>query len=288
MTQKLNDGKINGFDQTGQRVFEIDGKFKVVTTPLELFTNPFFGRRKDDVLHMLVKFTEPKFALNLADSLSLATPGFYREMKSWDGRVDDQEATMEIKTPHWITINDTPVWCTSSSESYNAGWLYCVSNLQNNADGDRLRNYFFERGLWSFTILRTEPAQFALQLGIDFGRLCLEKEGICGKPQDTAEDIADHGKLLGIVYGPVLYVQDRTEFLKKCPLEYRGMLCHFVKGVEFEIQREYRFLILGWGEPQCSQILLPISNELRNLFGLTGNNIIPGGSLLPIGQKLSE
>ena len=287
MNQKLKDGEINGLDQTGQRVFEVDGKFKVVTTPLELFTNPFFVRRKDKVLHMLVKFTEPKFALNLADSLSLATPEFYRKMKSWDGRVDDQEATIETKIPRWITINDTPVWCTSFSESYNAGWLCCVSNLQNNADGDRLRNHFFERGLWSFTILRTDPARFALQLGIDFGRLCLEKEDICGKLQDTAEDIADYGKLLSIVYGSVLYVQDRAEFLKKCPLEYRGMLSHFVKGVEFEIQREYRCLILGWGEPQCPQILLPISNELRNLFGFTGNNVIPGGSLLPIGQKLS-
>jgi len=121
MTQKLKDEKINGFDQTGQRVFEIDGKFKVVTTPLESFTNPFFGRRKDEALHMLVKFTEPKFALNVADSLSLATPEFYRKMKSWDGRVDDQEATIETKIPRWVTINDTPVWCMSSSESYNGG-----------------------------------------------------------------------------------------------------------------------------------------------------------------------
>ena len=287
MTQKLKDEKINGFDQTGQRVFEIDGKFKVVTTPLESFTNPFFGRRKAETLHMLVKFTEPKFALNVAGSLSLATPEFYRRMKSWDGRVDDQEATIETKIPRWVTINDTPVWCTSSAELYNAGWLCCVSKLQNNADGDRLRSYFFQRGLWSFTILRADPAQFALQLGKDFGRLCLEKEGICGKPQDAAEDIADHGKLLRIVYGSVLYEQDRAEFLKKCPSEYRGMLSHFVKGVEFEIQQEYRFLILGWREPQCPQILLPISNELRNLFGLTGNNVIPGGSLLPIAQKLS-
>lgn len=287
MTQKLKDEKINGFDQTGQRVFEIDGKFKVVTTPLENFTSPFFGRRKDDALHMLVKFTEQRFALNSADSLSLATPEFYRKMKSWDGRVDDQEATIETKTSRWITINDTPVWCTSSSALYNAGWLCCVSNLQNDADGDRLRNYFFERGLWSFTILRTDPARFALQLGIDFGRLCLKKEGICGKSHDTAEDIADYGKLISIVYGSVLYVQDRAEFLSKCPSEYRGIFSHFVKGVEFEIQREYRFLILGWGEPQCPQILLPISNELRNLFGLTGNNVIPGGSLLPIGQKPS-
>ena len=287
MIQKLKDEKINGFDQTGQRVLEIDGKFTVVTTPLESFTNPFFGRRNDEALHMLVKFTEPKFALNVADSLSLATPEFYRQMKSWDGRVDDQEATIGTKIPRWVTINDTPVWCTSSSESYNAGWLCCVSNLQNNAAGNRLRNYFFKRDLWSFTILRTDPTRFALQLGIDFGRLCLEKEDICGKPQDTTEDIANCGKLLSIVYGSVWYVQDRAEFLKKCPSEYRGMLSHFVKGVEFEIQREYRFLIMGWGEPQCPQILLPISNELRNLFGLTGNNVTPGGSLLPIGQKPS-
>ena len=287
MTQKLKDEKINGLDEATQRVFEIDGKFKVVATPLESFTNPFLGRRKDDALHMLVKFTEPKFALSLADALSLATPEFYRKMKSWNGRVDDQEAIVEAKIPRWVKINDTPVRCTSSAELYNDGWLCCVSNLQNNAEGNRLRNYFFERNLRSFTILRTDPARFALQLGIDFGRLCLEKEGICGKPQDTAEDIADYGKLLSIVYGSVFYEQDRAEFLKKCPLEYRGLLSHFVKGVEFKIQREYRFLIMGWGEPQCLQVLLPISNEMRNLFGLTGNNVTPGGNLLPIGQKPS-
>lgn len=287
MTQKLTDEKINGLDEATRRVFEIDGKFKVVTTPLESFTNPFFGRRKDEALHMLVKFTEPKFALNLADALSLATPEFYRKMKSWNGRVDDQEAIVETKIPRWVKINDTPVRCTSSAELYNAGWLCCVSNLQNNADGDRLRNYFFERNLRSFTILRTEPARFALQLGIDFGRLCLEKEGICGKPQDTAEGIADYGKLISIVYGSVLYVQDRVGFMKKCPSEYRGMLSHFVKGVEFKIQREYRFLIMGWGEPQRLQVLLPISNEMRNLFGLTGNNVTPGGKLLPIDKKFS-
>ena len=285
MAQKLNHVPINGLDQSTQR--EVDGKFKVVATPLEVFTNPFFVRRKDDALHMLVKFTEQNFALNLAGSLSLATPEFYRTTKSWDGRVDDQEATIETTISRWITINDTRVWCTSSSESYNAGWLCCVSNLQNNEDGGRLRNYFFERGLWTFTILGTDPVRFALQLAVDFGRLCLEKEGICGKPQDTAADIADYGKLISIVYGSVLYVQDRAEFLKKCPLEYRAMLSHFVKGVAFEIQREYRFLILGWGEPQCPQLLLPISNELRNLFGLTGNNMTPGGQLLPLGQKLT-
>ena len=285
MAQKLKHGKINGSDETTQRVFEIDGKFKVVRTPLEVFTNPFFVRGDDDALHMLVKFTEPRFALNLADSLSLATPEFYRTREGWDGRVDDQEATIEHKIPRWTAINNVPVRCMSSAELYNAGWLCCVSNLQNNADGDRLRKYFFERGLRSFTILRTDPARFALQLGIDFGRLCLEKKGFCGKPQDTAEDIADYGKLVSIVHGSVLYMEDRAEFLKKWPLEYRGLLSHFVKGVEFKIQREYRFLIMGWGEPQCLQVPLPISNEMRNLFGLTGNNVTPDGKLLPIGKK---
>ena len=84
MAQKRNHVKNTGLDQATH--WEVDGKFKIVTTPLELFANPFLGRRKDEALHMLVKFTEPKFPLNLAGSLSLATPGFYREMKSWDGK----------------------------------------------------------------------------------------------------------------------------------------------------------------------------------------------------------
>lgn len=94
MAQKRNHVKNTGLDQATH--WEVDGKFKIVTTPLELFANPFLGRRKDEALHMLVKFTEPKFPLNLAGSLSLATPGFYREMKSWDGRVDDQEAPISL------------------------------------------------------------------------------------------------------------------------------------------------------------------------------------------------
>ena len=53
MAQKLNHVPINGLDQSTQR--EVDGKFKVVATPLEVFTNPFFVRGKDDALHMLVK-----------------------------------------------------------------------------------------------------------------------------------------------------------------------------------------------------------------------------------------
>ena len=94
MAQKLNHVKNTGLDQAPH--WEVDGKFKVVTTPLELFTNPFLGRRKDEALHMLVKFTEQRFALNSADSLSLATPEFYRKMKSWDGRVDNQEAPISL------------------------------------------------------------------------------------------------------------------------------------------------------------------------------------------------
>ena len=279
MAQKLKYVKIDGLDQKVQ-CLEVEGEFG----NFNVFAEPLPVRREDDSLHMLVKFTEPKFALNLADSLSLATPEYYRTMNSWDGRIDDQEAVIETKHPHWIMINDRPFWCLSSSVSYNAGWLFCVSNLRNDAAGDQLRQHFFERGLWSLTSLRSDIKRFAFQLGADFGRFGLANRNIYKK---QSGDFTDDKSVL-VVYGSVLYMEDRAEFLKAYPEEYRSILGHFVKRKEFAVQREYRFLIAGWGKPQCPQILLPISMELRELFGVTSNNVIPGGTLLPMGQKASR
>ena len=279
MAQKLKYVKIDGLDQKVQ-CLEIDSKFG----KFDVFAEPFFIRREDDSLHMLVKFTEPKFALNLADSLSLATPEYYRTMNSWDGRVDDQEATIETKQSRWIMINNTPVWCVSSSVSYNAGWLFCVSNLQNDTDGDRLRQYFFERGLWSLTSLKPDIKRFAFQLGADFGRFSLAKINIYKKQSDDFT----YDRSVLVIYGSVLYVEEPAEFMRAYPKEHHRILGHFVKRKEFAVQREYRFLIVGWGEPKCPQILLPISMELRELFGFTSNNVIPGGTLLPIGQKTNS
>ena len=51
-------------------------------------------------------------------------------------------------------------------------------------------------------------------------------------------------------------------------------MSQFVKRKErFEVEREYRFFVEGWGIPKKEQVFLPVSPDMRQQFGITASSL---------------
>ena len=253
---------------------EIDGSFTV-------YAAPFWSPWSPAPAHILTKFTKPEHSLNVADRLSLITPEYCRSVEGDEvGLKDKQEATIVDNIPHEISIQNlsagwkeaVPFECVESSIKSNLGWMLCMAQLPLNVEKDqKIMQHFRELGLYRYTMLKgSNITRLAFHIGIDFGRY--ELKHIKNMHDKLYKDNVNTRNAIVVLHGPVIYLPDKDRFLKECKNESKWMMNHFVKRREFSIQREYRFLVMGWGPPKCQQILLPISNELRSFFGMTANN----------------
>ena len=234
----------------------------------------------------LAKFTKPEHSLNLANNISLTTPEYCRNQECDDvGLTDNQEATIIIDRPGKIlmlkseaTGKDHPIelYPTSVKVTHNSGWMLCTSEIiSNKAEFQKTKDYFAQDGKYSFSMLSSQKInQFAFYLGLNFGRYGLER--IPELYEKLHKENIETKNAITVTHGKVKYAEEKDKLL----LQYehkdgsRALMSHFVKRkVRFEVEREYRFFIQGWGMPKKEQVFLPVSPDMRRLFGITASNL---------------
>lgn len=230
----------------------------------------------------LAKFTKSEHSLDSADKISLTTPEFCRNQEGDDiGPTDKQEATIKIDRPGRILIRkskstgeDNPIelYPTSAKLTHNSGWMFCTSEIMaTEGEFQKTKDYFVQFGKNKFTLLPFQRiTQFAFELGLSFGRYGLER--IPELYEGLSKDNVATGNRITVTHGKVIYAQDKNTFL----LQFdhgdgsRALMSQFVKRKErFEVEREYRFFVEGWGIPKKEQVLLPVSPDMRQQFSNT-------------------
>ena len=76
-----------------------------------------------------------------------------------------------------------------------------------------------------------------------------------------------------VTHGPIAYCDPPERIINRFPVESRQEVIPFVKRGKYAGQREYRFVVNVIGEPQNSEFLMEITDELRSLV-----SVCPGKS----------
>ena len=152
--------------------------------------------------------------------------------------------------------------------------IYCTAiEPSNSGEWSLLEESFREEGYDHFSRIY-QPHMFALALG----SMAHQQAGLLGNPivfrhpdnGDTAQC-----RNLPVVYGPVVYVRDRNEYLQRATSEVEFIIrCIFAKAMGDELQntyqhqREYRFAILAARTLDYPTLDLTTSAEMRETMKL--------------------
>ena len=218
----------------------------------------------------LVKFSKSKYAIARAKNLKLATASYYRNYEGPEPGIRDEMEARQVADIRTVLRRGRRAVPSSRSRSLSGQatyatdgtWLFCTA-VKPAWDTD-LRRLRWKFSAESATVI-PDPSSFARELGRVFA----------GYMQGTHHGSADELKLsyyrqhrfddvVQVFHGPVLYTDDQELALSQPP-HLRGIASCFFKGRSFGWQREYRFVVSMVGEPAGDQLLLPISDNIRDL-----------------------
>ena len=253
------------------------------------------GGIEDPTDFTLVKGCAKRYAIEHSDTIRVCTLGYYREEGPslvWDlqegvvtagpqveerqnDQVDLQEqeridAELARKDPlrraigemttESLTIRQTVqtsltygdnclIWCTSTKPRDDSEWSAWRASLE--PSYDHLTTIY-------------DPHLFARALG----SMAFQQKGLLGNPlilRNPKTGQVAQCRNLPVVYGPVVYVEDRRAFIEDSPslVEFvvRGI---FAKTMEHQHQREFRFAILSDRTLAEDTLHLNVSPEMRN------------------------
>ena len=252
------------------------------------------GRKQLPRSPTLVKGCERRFAIEDCETIRLCTPSYYREdgqslvwdlqegvieasprvQERWDDPADVKEqqrinaeladrmplakATGSISTRSLrvrereqssLTYGDNClIWCASIKPRTRTQWALWRDSLESSYD---------------HTSTIRDPHVFAQALGA----MAFEQRGLLGNPISFRNPLTGYTAQcpsLSVVYGPVVYVDDRREYIEgsSSDLEFIARSI-FTKTSEHRHQREYRFAILANGELEDQTLDLMVSTEMR-------------------------
>ena len=257
-------------------------KYERTYTVDDQFTVHVFGYKAGEE-RGLVKFTSKKHSPRLKNTISLGTPEFYRrdrDVLQPNGSVDPfSEGADPFEAEFAIENPGAPA--TASFESggsspvainrvgYNPGWIFCVA--RSGTPGFReTEAYFRDEGYELGTPLRDPATVVAAKLGCDFGRYGLANLDVVRSM--SMNTLRATGNGLAVFHGPVRYVEATTrdtylDQLATAPVSPLAALeAVFTKHDRFAREREYRFLVCGWGPPRENQVILPLGHFMRDVF----------------------
>ena len=152
------------------------------------------------------------------------------------------------------------LWCSAVEPTNDAEWVRLCSDLP--AAHDQY---------WTFR----SPRMFARALGA----MVVDQLGPLGRMSNLthspANDVTLH-KSLTVFHGPVAYVKDPYGYVAESatPLEHL-LRPLFVKRLEYEHQREYRFVVWDEGEPKEGPKLLNASPALLETTRGLASGLVP-------------
>ncbi|MDE2901697.1 MAG: hypothetical protein OXP73_01570 [Chloroflexota bacterium] len=252
------------------------------------------GRSQFPTVPVLVKGCERRFALEDCDKIRLCTPSYYREDGTsliWDmqegvvvssprveERLDnpaDLDEERQIDTDKTrrlpfdkaiarsaitslrvreteessLTYGDSClIWCSSIKPCNNRQWSLWRASLEPSYD--------------HISTIR-DPHVFARALGA----MAYDQKGLLGNAISFRNPETGHISQcsdLPVVYGPVIYVDDRRAYIEESSSDLEFMLRSvFAKNRTHRNQREYRFAILTNHSLRDNTLDLTVSTEMR-------------------------
>ena len=262
------------------------------------------GRPMPESPPRVVRFSRSEHSIRVATRIVLSSPSYYRELEeksvppegqSREGRRerrperetrgagvgDKMEARYrkrydlgEFHRRFAPALVNFPV-SGSAKLTYETGgfWILCTSVEPGTSQGfERLRREFAQ---YDCATIITDPSEFALQLGKDFGHqhgeeavssdavatLRLAKIALgfikAGAPVPEAVVVVRHGH--------VVYSDEPANIIERYPERFRSVVLPFVKRTKFAKEKEYRFTVSLGGEPKRQRIWVDVSDKLRCL-----------------------
>lgn len=243
----------------------------------------------------LIKYTEAKYSPVSADYLKLATPSYYRELKTESNSeliADDLESAYRERldwkrqgSPAMENLKNRIGNIPGARGSMRVQWirgrkdfyLYCTS----------IAPYLSHKREKQMKSLSTDydaktkienPSDFAKQLGRDVGQHINIHNNFKRDYRQRAilSILRFFGKLPGyngeylisVEHGPVVYLNENKigEIVKRMSDEEQAGIIPFIKREKYKEQQEYRFLvhICGYILDE-TELYLKISSNLRNL-----------------------
>ena len=147
------------------------------------------------------------------------------------------------------------------------GWIFCAAAAPT--------NQVEERTFWqtlkpeynhAYSILR--PTVFALALSAMVARQ-LDPRGSKAKLESKIGDVAvtTFHKRQTVFHGPVIYKDDPYELITGASNKLEEILLPmFTKGIDYQDQREYRFVIFTDDEPHETYVDIRVSSYMRNIM----------------------
>lgn len=157
--------------------------------------------------------------------------------------------------------------------------LYCMSMSfkgEPASGGGELRNRFGNKGVTSYVAFPSEHVGFmALELGALFGAYSWGNLGQVYDKLLKRELLEETGNGILVYHGPVLYVKDRNQWLHNTGVmkdeRLHKIILSFVKPMEYSVEKEYRFCIIGPGlHKSKTRVIAPITTEFMGLAKYRG------------------
>ena len=241
----------------------------------------------------LVKGSERRFAIDSCGTIQLCTPSYFREdgesliwdmqegYVSRDPRFEERndDATDLEKQPHFDSqmarsnrlarhMNGVSISTLRVSESERSYFEYGDNCLVWCASVEPLDDRMWDSWRHSLdpnydhasTIL--DPHAFAAALGA----MAFQQKNLLGSTLAFRHPYTGYVaecRTLPVVYGPVVYVEDRKAYIQQSTRDVEFVLrCIFAKTAEHQSQREFRFAILADAEINANTLLLDSTPEL--------------------------
>ena len=237
----------------------------------------------------VVKLSREEHAITASPHLRLGSSRYYREHEDAtdgirdleEGRLVQRGALSRFCKKNGIraqegfdSVSSTVTWARSDF------LMFCTSVAPEGPGLGGLWKQFPEYDSATFI---PDPSAFAMQLGKDIGKQ-FDMNNVRLTSFDTIRqmalaqaEITTQGRLLRkgldtivlVSHGPVTYCDRSERVINRFPIARRGEVIPFVKRRTYGGQREYRFVVEVIGEPKETEFLMEVTDELRNLAGVT-------------------
>ena len=285
-----------------------DPETAVTTYEVHLPAEDGRARRRLPADLTLVKACKQEHAVEHYPTVRVSRLGFFREDRSslvWDmqegvvttaprveerhddprdleeqRRIDAEMARQHPLDQAAIKVSATKVTVTRRQESSlvfgDNCLIYCTAiEPRNSSEWSRLEASFKKEGYDHYSPIY-QPAMFARALG----SMAFQQEGLLGNPitlRHPGNSYSAQCRNLPVVHGPVIYVEDRYEYLRQSSSEVEFIVrCIFAKTLssdyqdKYQDQREYRFAVLTARVLDYPTLDLTTSAEMREAMKCHG------------------
>ena len=269
----------------GRRLESIEGvigasAFAVITYRVDYGERPSFKTPPG-----VVKLSRKEHSITEGTHIKLGSSRYYREYEGNTAGVTNPEEARLVQRgwldefcvkngvslqPWFDQVSSTVTWARADF------LMFCTSALTERRGLRSLRGRFPD---YDCATVISDPSAFAMQLGkdlahqFDMEQVQLSIWDRIRRMKLSEAEITREGRLLrkgldalvSVSHGPVVYCDPPEKVVNCYPIERRGEVVPFVKRGGFAGDREYRFVVDVMGEPEETEFLMEITDELRSL-----------------------